>query len=76
MDLEKSKGLVRGGRRESLLGSCLIKLSFAPSDEKNQTVLLCAGGTLMGFNSAGMHTLIFARRGVRQTTSLTFLICI
>jgi len=68
--------LVRGGGRESLLGSCLIKLSFAPSDEKNQTVLLRGGGTLTDFNSAGMHTLILARRGVRQTMSLTFLICI
>lgn len=77
MDLEKSKRIGWGREEESLLESCLIKLSFAPSDEKNQTVLLSVGGTFMEFNSAGMCMFILARNGVRKPMShLTHLISI
>lgn len=69
MDLEKSKKIGWRREEESLLGSCLIKLSFTPSVEKNQTVLLRVGGTFMDFNSAGMYMFILARNGVRQPMS-------
>lgn len=57
------------GGRANLLGSCLIMLNLALPDEKNQTILLCVGGTFTDFNSGGMHMFILAGSGVRRTTS-------
>lgn len=69
MGLKKSKRIGWGWRMGRPAVELFDQAELCSTRWKNQTVLLCCGGTFMDFNSAQMHLFSRAKSVVRQNMS-------